>query len=81
MLTEKLTIDLIEFDTSIKVDIKKSELIHEYNVYYTDNTFILNATYNNKKEMLEFNEGLIIPNEILNAVFDVIDAIEKEYES
>ncbi len=81
MLTEKLTIDLIEFDTSIKVDIKKSELIHEYNVYYTDNTFILNATYNNKKEILEFNEGLIISNEILNAVFDVIDAIEKEYES
>lgn len=81
MLTEKLTIDLIEFDTSIKVDIKKSELIHEYNVYYTDNTFILNATYNNKKEILEFNEGLIIPNEILNAVFDVIDAIENEYES
>lgn len=81
MLTEKLTIDLIELDISIKVDIKKSELIHEYNVYYTDNTFILNATYNNKKEMLEFNEGLIIPNEILNAVFDVIDAIEKEYES
>lgn len=81
MLTEKLTIDLIEFDTSIKVDIKKSELIHEYNVYYADNTFILNATYNNKKEILEFNEGLIISNEILNAVFDVIDAIEKEYES
>lgn len=81
MLTEKLTIDLIEFDNSIKVDIKKSELIHEYNVYYTDNTFILNATYNNKKEILEFNEGLIIPNEILNAVFDVIDAIENEYES
>lgn len=81
MLTEKLTIDLIELDISIKVDIKKSELIHEYNVYYTDNTFILNATYNNKKEMLEFNEGLIITNEILNAVFDVIDAIEKEYES
>lgn len=80
MLAEKLTIDLIEFDTSIKVDIKKSELIHEYNVYYTDNTFILNATYN-KKEILEFNEGLIISNEILNAVFDVIDAIEKEYES
>lgn len=81
MLTEKLTIDLIELDISIKVDIKKSELIHEYNVYYTDNTFILNATYNNKKEILEFNEGLIIPNEILNAVFEVIDAIENEYES
>ena len=81
MLTEQLTIDLIELDISIKVDIKKSELIHEYNVYYTDNTFILNATYNNKKEILEFNEGLIIPNEILNAVFEVIDAIENEYES
>ena len=62
MLTEKLTIDLIEFDTSIKVDIKKSELIHEYNVYYTDNTFILNATYNNKKEkyysFIYFLDGL-----------------------
>lgn len=79
-MNELLIIDLPDLDTSIKVEITHYRSSINYKVFNKNNDYLLSITKYKMPidEELDFNENMIISNELTNAIFNVIEALHNE---